>query len=425
MMRRLLFVVLLATAVNAQIRVDPVTVNVNSQGASTVFLSYGRLRADQFSVEALWCADLVPAAPDVGMKCNPATTWGRLPLRNDLARPSGTSGFTDIMTIPQNVIRRAYQRAERGDGGSFFYVRRFSSAAGNPDEYIAITLQLAGRNANVPFALTNARLRFTPDRNVLSTPTGQAPPPLHADLEYTGSGRLVGRWEIVVPGDEVPTAEDLVPEASLPVEARSKQRRYTQLDRFNIYLPPTGKYRLGGPDPAKLPVAISGLYYVLLRIEASDDSQGNTDLSAVGEGNGIVRSGGVAGFSMPMLRYYVGSADVDLEKVKAAPLELVRPLSDALVASGAPVPLEWRSSIAAKFYRVEVNDSSGNAVIAAIVESPVTRYTTPPLVGERAVSGKLSWRVVALDANGRELARSPVGSFRHGVAEQSGSQPQQ
>src|SRR5688572_7506793 len=108
-----------ASTALAQIKVDPAIVNVNAQGASTVFLSYGSIRPDQYSAEALWCASLVPAAPAIGAKCNPANTWGRLPLRNDLARPSGTGGFTDIMTIPQNVIRRAYQRATRGAVSDF------------------------------------------------------------------------------------------------------------------------------------------------------------------------------------------------------------------------------------------------------------------------------------------------------------------
>jgi hypothetical protein len=416
-------VLFVSTTTSAQIRVDPVTVNVNSQGASTVFLSYGSIRADQFSAEALWCADVIPATPDVGFKCDPASTWGRLPLRNDLARPSGRSGFTDIMTIPQNVIRRAYQRAERGGGGSFYYVRRFASATGQPDEYIAIVCQLAGRGANVPFALTDAKLRFIPEKNVLTTPVGEAPPPLRAEIVYTGTGRLIGRWEVVVPGDELPTAEDLVPEGSLPVEQRTKQRRYTQLERFNIYLPPTGRYELKGPDPAKLPVAVSGLYHVLLRIEASDDPVGNTDLAAVGEGAGIVTSGGVAGFSMPMLRYYVGSADVDMGRADAAPLALLAPARDTVVKSGASVGFEWRAVPAAAFYRVELSDSAGKEILAAIVEAPLAKYVAPPLTGDRAVSGQVAWRVLALDANGREIARSRLGNFRHGIAEEAAPPP--
>ncbi len=414
-----LLMLLCGTKAIAQIRVDPTTVNVNSQGASTVFLSYGSIRPDQFSVEALWCADLVSAAPDIGQRCNPATTWGRLPLRNDLTRPSGRGGFTDIMTIPQNVIRRAYQRAEKGSPTSgFYYVRRFSSSTGLPDEYIPIFCRLAGRGSNVPFALTDVKLRFAKERNVLSTPVGEPPPPMYADITYTGTGRLVGRWEIVVPGDELPTPEDLVPEASLPREERSKQRRYTQLSRFNVYMPPVGTYRLEGPEVQKLPTAVEGLYQILLRVEASDDGEGTTDLEAVGAGEGKVTSGGVAGFPLPVLRYYVGSAGSDGAKERAA-LGLDRPASDELIASGQPVIFGWQTTSDAAFYRLDLTDPQGQPVLSALIETPATKYVSPPLTGEHAATGRLTWKIVALDAAGKEIARSQVGTFRYGIVDKT------
>lgn len=398
----------LGAAANAQIRVSPTAVNVNAQGASTVFLSYGTIRPDQFSAEALWCGDIVPAAPDVGFKCNPGSTWGRLPLRNDLTRPSGTGGLTDIMTIPQNVIRRAYESAERGRVSSFYYVRRFSSNAGLPDEYIAIVCRLTGPGSKVPLALTDVKIRFSTDAPVLSTPVGQAPPPLFADLTYTGTGRLIGRWEVVMPGEEPPTAFDLLTEGSLPVEERVKQKRYLQLARFNVQLPPVGRFRLEGPSVSKLPAAVEGLYHVLLRIEASNDVDGNTDLADVGSGTGIVTSGGVAGFSLPVLRYYVGSAR------DSKSLALTVPAIDALVAAGTPIAFEWQPVSAAAFYRVELKDSTGKSILASIVEAPVAKYRSPPLTGELAVTGKLTWAVTALDAQGKAIARSAEATFRYG-----------
>jgi hypothetical protein len=411
----LLLLSLFACVAIAQIKVEPAIVNVNAQGASTVFLSYGSIRPDQFSAEALWCAEIVPASPDIGAKCDPASTWGRLPLRNDLARPSGAGGFTDIMTIPQNVARRAYQRAANGPESHFYYVRRFSSNAGNRDEYIPIICRLAGRGSKTPLAITEVKLSFASKKNVLSTPVGQAPPPLHADLTYTGTGRLIGRWEIVLPGAEPPTPFDLVPEASLPVEERPTQRRFTQLSRFNVFLPPLGTYRLEGPDVSKLPVSIEGLYQVLLRVEASNDGEGNTDLAAVGSGTGIVSSGGVAGFAFPVLRYYVGAAGASLER-SSNRLTLVNPPIEAVIALGSIIELEWRSSVPAAFYRLDVSDSSGNAIVSAIVEAPRTTYRLPLLEGERKAEGKLIWNVVALDDTGGEILRSSQATFRYGVA---------
>lgn len=395
-------------AATAQIRVSPATVNVNSQGASTVFLSYGSLRPDQFSAEALWCADIVPAAPDVGFKCDPARTWGRLPLRNDLSRPSGAGGLTDVMTVPQNVIRRAYESAARGAVSSFYYVRRFSSNAGKPDEYIPIVCRLTGPGAKVPLALTDVKLRFASDTPVLSTAVGEPPPPLFAQLTYTGTGRLIGRWEVVMPGEEPPTPFDRLPEASLPVEDRVRQKRYAQVSRFNVQLPPVGRFRLEGPDVSRLPTAVEGLYHVLLRIEASNDETGDTDLAEVGSGRGVVATGGVAGFPLPPLRYYVGSAG------DSSRIALAKPAIDSVVAAGTSIVFEWRGVTQAAFYRVDVKDASARTILAAIVESPVTTYRSPPLAGELAATGKLTWSVSALDAQGKAVARSAEGTFRYG-----------
>ena len=56
--------------VSAQVRVNPTGVNVNTQGATTVFLTYGGLR-NQIPIEAFWCGALIPAAPARGSRC----TW--------------------------------------------------------------------------------------------------------------------------------------------------------------------------------------------------------------------------------------------------------------------------------------------------------------------------------------------------------------
>src|SRR5688500_11938103 len=79
----------------AQVRVNPTGVNVNMNGATTVFLTFGGL-GNYRPVEATWCGELISAAPDVGLKCNPATIFGRLPIRFDQSRLSGIGGFTEI-----------------------------------------------------------------------------------------------------------------------------------------------------------------------------------------------------------------------------------------------------------------------------------------------------------------------------------------
>ncbi len=72
---------------------------------------------------------------------------------------------------------------------------------------------------------------------------------------------------------------------------------------------------------------------MLLRIEASDDKEGDSDLSAVGAGSGVVHSGAVAGFPLPTLRYFVGSGEGDSLAVPGP-----RVLLQLLPRDGASLP---------------------------------------------------------------------------------------
>ena len=141
-------------SVAAPIRASPSSINVNANGASVVFLTFGPLTS-QAPAEACWCGDVIPAAPDVGSKCNPATTWGCLPSRLDLSATSVGGGFTDILTIPNSVAMRAYRAAETGAASSYFYVRRFRNTQGGPDEYVAVTcLTMAADSARLRLGTT-------------------------------------------------------------------------------------------------------------------------------------------------------------------------------------------------------------------------------------------------------------------------------
>lgn len=407
-------VALLASTAGAAIRRDPNGVNVNSQDATTVFITFGGLQS-QVPVEAFWCGELIPAAPAIGQRCAPGSIFGRLPLRYDQSRVNGST-FTDIMSIPANVVRRAYQAASAGQTSSFFYVRRFVSTNGGPDEYVFVTCRMAGAGARTPLSLTDVRVQFEIDSPLLPVRPGQAPPPLFADIRYNGTGRLRGRWEVVVPGNEVPTAEDLLTEASLPVELRGRQRRYTAIDRFNVFLPPTGTVRLPGPDPAKLPTAIEGLYLILLRIEASDDKEADSNLALAGAGQGIVHSGAVAGFPMPALRYYVGNAGEVFAPGGEKPVVLLEPAEGAHVAGGSAPEFRWRENALAPFFRVDVRNADGAVVLSAVVERGETRYVAPSWFHEKAGSGRLQWRVVALSTDGEDLGSSGWRDLHAGVS---------
>ncbi len=184
----LLFLIVGSTGIAQQVQVSPSSVNAYSQGATTVFLTFNNVK-DKRAVDSCWCGDVVSAAPDLGFKCNQAALFGCLPARYDQSRSSANSTYTDIMSIPPSVARRAYLDAASGAEATFFYVRRFASTTGGPDEFVPVTIRLGGNNAAAPLSLTNVKLAFEIDKPVLFLQTGDKVPRLQAEITYTGSGR--------------------------------------------------------------------------------------------------------------------------------------------------------------------------------------------------------------------------------------------
>ena len=395
---------LVATPAGAgPVRVNPTGVNVSTVGATTVFLTFGGL-ANQQPAEAFWCGALIPAAPAVGQRCDPARIFGQLPVRFDQSTASGSSGFTDIMSIPASVARRAFEDAKSGSTSSFFYVRRFVSLVGGPDEFVAVTCRMAGGGARTPFSLTDVRLAFDGKPTVQFVRPGSAPPAISAEVTYTGTGRLRGRWEVVRPGQPVPEERDLLSEAALPIEERGTQQRYAEVQRLDVFLPPNGKAVIPGPDVHRLPTDLEGQYLLLLRIEATDDKATDSDLSAVGAGATVVHSGGVAGFPLPVLRYIVGSTPA--AAVYAGGVTLLTPDDASTVPAGRSLDLTWRDDSGAVLYRVELKNSTGELVGAALVKPGTGLYRVPPFIKEKVTDKRIRWRVVALDPQGRSIGAS-------------------
>ena len=396
-----------SASAHGQIVVNPNGVNVNAQNATTVFLTYGGLGTTYSPTDAEWCGELISAAPDVGLKCDPATLFGRLPARYDQSRRSGTGGFTDIMSIPPSVARRAYQAAELGANSAFYYVRRFVPAAGGADVYVVVTCRMAGGGARVPLALTDVKLGFTVETPVLYLAEGTLAPALSAEITYNGTGRLKGRWEVVLPGEELPEPRDLLTEASLPLEERGTQRRYRELERFNLFLPPTGRIVVPGPDPRGIPTDVSGTYLVLLRVEASDDKEGDSNLSVTGAGTGVVHSGAVAGFPLPVLRYLVGSGGSELSPPRAPAtgnFSLLTPPDNTTLGPGQPATFDWVELAGAALYRLEIQSIEDRApLLTALLPPRSPRYVAPPWLAEKAAGKAFRWRLTALDAGGRTL----------------------
>lgn len=391
----------LPTVSATAITVSPLGVNVSTFTPTSVYLTFRGLN-NQRAVEGLWCGQI-----NANNSCVPSTIFGRLPRRSNRGTISTPNNFTDIMTIPASVARRAYQDAARGNSPEFFYVRRFASTTGGADEFVAVTCRLAGYSARVPFSLSNVRLRFdSDDQVVLGLTRGQTPPKFQARITYNGSGRLKGRWEVVLPGDTPPTTRDLLPAASLPPEQRALQRRYTLLEPVDVFLPPTGKVVLRGPDPTKLPQVSSGLHLILLRLEATNDS----DAANSQTGLGTVFTGGVAGSPLPVLRYYVGNKASVAPTSKTGQIQLLLPRQNAQIANKAPVSFNWNSWQGARAYKLEV-ESDKKPVLSAVLNAKTTSYTAPPWLQQKA-GQTLRWRVRAISNDDTTIAESEWSEFQ-------------
>jgi hypothetical protein len=387
-------IVIVGSTTAQTIRVSPADVNAYSQGPTSVLLTFGGL-VNKRPAEATWCGRLISAAPDFGMKCDPDTVFGLLPQRYDRSVLTDAT-FTDVMSITPQVARRAYLDAVAGNTSTFFYVRRFVSTTGGPSEFVPVTIRLSGNGARVPLSLTEVNLSWGVGIPVLFVKTGEKLPKVQAEISYTGTGRLKGRWELVKPGETPPEPRDLLTEATLPIEERGTQRRYTEIERFNIYLPPTGKISLPGPEVVRVDESLSGLYLLLLRIEATEDKDSETDLTAAGAGNGTVNGGAVAGFSLPVLRYYVGNSEqvaipVTTQLIQVTPLDL------AELDPSQVVEFRWSSIDNAATYLLEIRNLQDQEQLSSVLVKGVERYQAPSWLRTKVGASVVHWKVSAFD----------------------------
>lgn len=397
-------IILLQMAASAQIRVNPTGVNVNSQNPTTVFLTFGPIPNGYVPAEAIWCGELIPATPPaIGQQCRPDTIYGSLPARFNRSTASGNAGFTDIMAIPSSVVRRAYLAAVRGSSAGFFYVRRFTSPNGDPDQFIAVTCRMTSGGARVPFALTNVEIRSPGEKPVLFIGSGEPLPKISAKIKYNGTGRLKGRWEIVQPGEDAPSERDLLTEGTLAVEQRGSQKRYTQIARFNHFLPATGEFELPLEMNERVQTIAEGQYLLLLRIEVTDDKESNSNLELLGVGNGTVVSGAVASFPMPVLKFFVVGKD---SKDSWEDDALIFPQRETQIDIQPPLIFSWKSLEKAAAYKLEVLGSNDDAIMSAMLVSPNSTYQAPSWFWSRFADRNPSWKILAFDSSGKEISRT-------------------
>lgn len=393
--------------------VNPSGVNVSHTGSSTVFLTFQNLDSSESSTDAFWCGDVTTTAVSATNPCVSGTIFGHLPKKLNRSQNS-TAGaftnFTDIMTIPASVTRRAFQAARNGANSDFFYVRQFTGGDFG-SRFVTVTCRLAGGGARSPLALLDVKVGFLNDKGAKSpiflVERDTTPSKIAATILYNGTGRLKGRWEVKYPGDPEPTSSDLLTEATLPIEKRGLQRRYTVLNTFDIFLSPTGKVILPGPKANKIPHNVDGLYKILLRIEATRDKEGNSNTGA-----GIVASGGVAGFPMPVLRYYVGSRKklkTIEDTIHVNDLHLMLPQDETSLDVNKAYEFSWVGVKDASIYLLEIF-SDDILIASATLKAGQESYMAPPHYFKN-INKTLKWSVKALDNEGAVLAKSSTRSI--------------
>ena len=154
---------------------------------------------------------------------------------------------------------------------------------------------------------------------------------------------------------------------------------------------------------------------MLLRIEASDDKEGDTDLGAAGAGNGTVHGGAVAGFPMPVLRYYVGSGSTSNSIIASSSILIQSsPAERAILPIGRPIEFSWLLLKGASLYRLEIADLAGNVALSAVVLGESGAYRSPPWLKEKAKSNLLQWRVIAFDDRGAQIDATDWRVFKLG-----------
>jgi len=175
-----------------------------------------------------------------------------------------------------------------------------------------------------------------------------------------------------------------------------------------------GRVTLPGPDVRRLPTSVEGTHRVLLRVEASDDRENDSNLSDAGAGTGILHNGAVAGFPLPMLRYVVAGEGARTPVDGASGLRLFGPRDGDTLSNVGAFTLMWAPNERARttFYRVELETDKGDPLLSALLPLTARRYDAPSWIAERAKGRAVRWRVTGLSSDGARTVSSVWRSVR-------------
>ncbi len=262
----------------------------------TYDMAYSDIPANGF-----YCANLEPSVrpflPSTMQPCRADTIFAT--ENNSNFRMLSPDKAQETINVPAAVSLYMYQRLRPTASSVFYFIRQFVGTT--PSVYIAIPLRISGAPSQTPLSLNRVELTFTSGggRQPMRVVQRDAPVgPLSATVDYQGTGVLKGRWEVVQPGDPEPTDLDLTAEASLNPQQQLLQQRFLQVGSFEQPLYAGRQVVVPGPAPDALPTSTPGRYLVLWRPEATlSNSASGRELQ--------IALGGMAGFIMPTLTYYV------------------------------------------------------------------------------------------------------------------------
>jgi hypothetical protein len=120
-------------------------------------------------------------------------------------------------------------------------------------------------------------------------------------------------------------------------------------------------------------------------------------------GAGVVHSGAVAGFPIPVLRYFVGGG----QPGDNIALSQLTPSENALIPPGRPIAFSWTQAPGAALYRLEIADQAGQVILSALLQPLTLNYTAPSWLTETITGAGLQWRISAIDQMGAKTAETP------------------
>ena len=293
--------------------------------------------------------------------------------RNTTSNAATIFTFNEGVTIPLVVI----QQAQKKGFGGFRYVRQFSDTPDNDTRTVSAIFRISGGSLGGVLSVQRVAMSFDDGRgNIIVSPQSEIS--ARAMLKYTGSGLLEYSWELATPG------------------STGGQPYFVTLISRKQYLLSGRSVVLQSP---RLPTASAGQYIVRLKINRP-----------------------ATPFSIPVIRYTVNSSGQFHPQLSIKPLPVKGPLDGSILSENSY--FEWQAVARAQAYQLEIYtrplrdaDISGinphPPLTGMIVPAHMTRLKLGDLTRGHLNSGEdYYWRVIALNQQGRIIARSAFRRIR-------------